>query len=244
MRLVFPEAKILRNVFGAVGNLVDEVRLEVKESGLHLRAMDPAHVALVDLEMKKEIFEEYEIDEEKALGIDLDKFLTVIKRAKSKDTMIFEDKEEYLRVTIEGTATRSFDLPLIDVGEEEVRVPELDYPCVMEIDPEAFEAGIKDVKTVSDHATLSASEDGFSMKAMGDLGSVEIFIEKNKMLTFDVSEPAKSMFSIEYLEDILKASKIADSVKIYLGNNIPVKLEFLAPGIKLTYILAPRIEEE
>ncbi len=243
-RAIMPEPKIMRNTFAAISNLIDEANLRAKEDGLYLRAMDPAHVALVDMEMRKEIFEEYEIDEEKTFGIDLDRLMTVLKRAKSDDRIILEHKEEVLRITIENSAKRSFDLPLIDVSEEEIRIPELDYPCVIEIDPDAFEAGIKDAETVSDHVTLKASEDGFFIVAKGDLGNVEVQIRKEQTLTFDINESARSMFSIEYLKDILKASKIADSIKVYLGNDIPVKLEFLAPGIKLTFLLAPRIESE
>ena len=50
--------------------------------------------------------------------------------------------------------------------------------------------------------------------------------------------------AIEYLKDIIKASDVANSVKISLGDNLPVKMEFVAPNTKLCFLLAPRIESD
>jgi DNA polymerase III sliding clamp (beta) subunit (PCNA family) len=52
------------------------------------------------------------------------------------------------------------------------------------------------------------------------------------------------MFSLEYLKDMIKASDIAPTVKISLGDNIPVRMDFLAEDIRLSFLLAPRIESE
>ena len=41
-----------------------------------------------------------------------------------------------------------------------------------------------------------------------------------------------------------KAGDLADTVKINLGNDIPVKLDFKAENVNLTFLLAPRIESE
>ena len=67
---------------------------------------------------------------------------------------------------------------------------------------------------------------------------------KEQAISFEVAEPCKSMFSIEYLKDMIKAGDIASTVVINLGNDIPVKLDFMAPGVALSFLLAPRIESE
>jgi proliferating cell nuclear antigen len=73
---------------------------------------------------------------------------------------------------------------------------------------------------------------------------VEVKAAKEGAISFDVSQDTRSMYSLEYLKDMIKASDIADSVKISLGDNIPVKMEFLSSDIKLSFLLAPRIESE
>jgi proliferating cell nuclear antigen len=246
MKATLADPKILKSSIDAISNMIDEAGVIVSQEGIALRAMDPAHVALVDFKMNREAFEEYEVREMLTLGIDLDRLNTILKRAGSSDRITLTTSEDgsALRITIRNSATRRFDLPLIDVGEEELRVPQLEFPARVEIDPKILSEGIKDAEIVSDHVTLRCDSENLYISARGDLGNVEVRVGKEQALSFEVTEPCKSMFSIEYLKDMVKAGDIASTVRVNLGNDIPVKLEFLAPGVSLSFLLAPRIESE
>ncbi|MEE9594887.1 MAG: hypothetical protein V3V92_05750, partial [Candidatus Hydrothermarchaeales archaeon] len=69
-------------------------------------------------------------------------------------------------------------------------------------------------------------------------------VGKDDAIAFSCKGTAKSMFSIEYLKDMIKASDVASSVKLSLGENIPIKIDFLSPSARLTFLLAPRIESD
>jgi proliferating cell nuclear antigen len=245
MKLVLKNGKIFGSVVGAIASLMDEVTVSITRDGLSVRAMDPGHVALADLRMSRAAFEEYAVESDLELGIDLGRLNTILKRAGSKDRVELSTSEDgsALRVTISNSTTRRFDLPLIDVGEEELRVPQLEFPAKVEIDPKVLSEGIKDAEIVSDHVTLRADKDALCISARGDLGNVEVRVGKEQALSFEVSEPCKSMFAIEYLKDMLKAGDMTETVRISLGSDIPLKLEFLAEGVNLSFLLAPRIEE-
>ncbi len=246
MKAVLADPRILKSSIDAISNMIDEASIVVSQEGIALRAMDPAHVALVDFKMEKEAFEEYTIEETLTLGIDLDRLNTILKRAGSSDriTLTPGGAGDALRITLSNSATRNFELPLIDVGEEELRVPELEFSARVEIDPKVLSESIKDAEIVSDHVTLRVDGEAFYISARGDLGNVEVRVEKDRTLSFSCEEPCRSMFSIEYLKDMVKAGDIASTVRINLGNDIPVKLDFLAPGVSLSFLLAPRIESE
>ncbi len=243
------EPKILRSSMEAISNLIDEACLIATQEGLQMRAMDPAHVALVDFSLKQEVFEEYTIKESTVplhIGLDLTRFCTILKRGKS-DSIYLELPEgsSTLKIKFVNSSTRTFSMPLIEISEEELKVPSLDFPAMVEIEPKALDDAIKDAEIVSDHVIFSMDDENFYISARGELGDVEIKINKKDAISFDISgEKVKSMFSIEYLKDMIKASDIASTVKIYLGNNIPVKLEFVAGGVELSFLLAPRIESE
>ena len=57
------DPKLLKHSIDAISNMVDEVGINVTAEGMTLKAMVPAHVALVDYELKKEAFDEYEAGE-------------------------------------------------------------------------------------------------------------------------------------------------------------------------------------
>ena len=61
MKLVISDAKQFKQSIEAVVNLVDEGLFEVNENGLHLRAMDPSQIAMVDYLMPKAVFKEFEV---------------------------------------------------------------------------------------------------------------------------------------------------------------------------------------
>ncbi len=247
-RATLSEGKMLKSSMEAISNMIDEACLIATQEGVRLRAMDPAHVALVDFQLKREIFDIYELDKEQCfIGLDLNRFYTILKRAGASSKLSLEVLEDanLLRIRFSGdSSTRMFSIPLIEITEEELRVPKLEFPCLVEIDPAILKEGIKDAEIVSDHVTFSVDDENFYISARGELGEVEIKVGKEGAMSFEVKEHAKSMFSIEYLRDMLRASDIASTVKIYLGNNIPVKLEFSSTGVELSFLLAPRIEAE
>ncbi|MBX8638081.1 MAG: DNA polymerase sliding clamp, partial [Thermoplasmata archaeon] len=66
------KAEVLKQIVEVVSTLVDEAKFNIDADGISLKAVDPAHVAMVELTLTKEAFEGYE-GEECELGIDLEK---------------------------------------------------------------------------------------------------------------------------------------------------------------------------
>jgi len=242
------EPKILRLSFEAISNLIDEAGIIATKEGLQLRAMDPAHVALVDFSLKREIFDEFSVENLKIrMGVDLTRLCTILKRGGASNSIQLElpSESSALKIRFENSSTRIFNMPLIDVSEEELNVPSLDFPAMVEIEPRILEEAIKDAEIVTDHVVFSMDAENFYISARGELGDVEVKTNKSEAISFNLSgESVKSLFSIEYLKDMIKASDIASTVRVYLGNNIPVKLEFIASGVELSFLLAPTIESE
>ncbi len=244
-RIAFPESKLLKNLVDVISNFVDEVNFRVNEEGISIRAMDSSRVALLDVKIGREILEEFELDQEEVVGIDLDRFEKILKRAKAKNSIGLEKEteENVLKIIIRNGARREFELPLIEVAEEEIRIPELDYKATVEIDADYFLEIIKDIDIISDYVTFLADENKLKIFGRGELGSVNVVFRREEALSFEVSESCEATFGIEYLKDILSGAKIADTVRIFLGKDLPLKLEFVIPGCNLVFYLAPRIEE-
>ncbi len=220
------DAKLLKSSIEAISNLIDEAGINVDNEGLKLRAMDPAHVALVDFQLVKEAFDNFEVTESVVLGVDLERLNTIVKRAGSNDmiTLSLDEDKNMLKIKIKNTSTRTFSLPLIDVSDEDLKVPSLDFPSSVEVHPNILKEAIKDAEIVSDHVTLKTDENNLYISAKGDLGNVSVKVLKDDAIAFMSGGEVSSMFSLEYLVDMMKASDLADTVKINLGDNIPVRL--------------------
>ena len=81
------QGKVKDVVIDSLSSLVNEVNLEATSNWLSLQAMNSAHISLVSLNMKEEVFKEYRCDKNNSLGLILLDFDKVLKLAKPNDVM-------------------------------------------------------------------------------------------------------------------------------------------------------------
>ncbi len=246
--IVFDGAKDFATLIATASNLIDEAAFKVTEDGISMRAMDPSRVVLIDLNLPAAIFSKYEVDGKETIGVNMDHFKKILKRGKSKDILVLKKGEEnFLEVILQGTATRTFRLPLIEVEELELELPELPFTAKAVVLGEVLKEAVKDASLVSDSLKFIARENEFIMKAEGETNEVEIklTLEDEGLLDLDVQEDTKSAYGISYLADMVKGIGKADEVIIQFGNDMPLQMDYpVRDEGKLTFLLAPRVEEE
>ncbi|WP_297474840.1 DNA polymerase sliding clamp [Thermococcus sp.] len=245
--IVFDGAKDFADLIATASNLIDEAAFKVTEEGISMRAMDPSRVVLIDLNLPEGIFSKYEVEEEETIGVNMDHFKKVLKRGKSKDTLILRKGDDnFLEITFEGTAKRTFRLPLIEVEELELDLPELPFTAKVVLLGEVLKEAVKDASLVSDAMKFIATENEFVMKAEGETNEVEIklTLEDEGLLDLEVEEETKSAYGISYLADMLKGIGKADEVTIRFGNEMPLQMEYyIRDEGRLVFLLAPRVED-
>jgi len=236
-------ADILKEVVNVVSTLVDEAKFSMNADGLSLRAVDPAHIAMVDLSLGKDAFEEFKA-EDAEIGIDIDKLSQFLKLARSDDIVDIKHDEDKRRLNIVvGDITRR--MSLIDTtGMSDPKVPSLNLPAKLTVNVDDLVQGIKASETVSDHIALVASPEGFEMSCEGDMDQVNWKKAKKDMEMLETPSSVRSLFPLEYFSNMLRAVSSGSSVTMHLGNDYPVRVEFKIAGGKgeVRYLLAPRIE--
>ena len=122
------KSDIIKGIIDVTSPLVNEAKFNITTKGISIRAVDPAHVAMVDLELKSTAFEEYNADDME-LGIDLDKLNGIMKLANTGDSISMEYDEESNRLIVKiGNLVRR--MGLIDTaGMPDSKVPHLDLPA-------------------------------------------------------------------------------------------------------------------
>ena len=238
------KADFLRNVVDATSILVDEIKFHVAQDELFARAVDPARVGMVDFKLKADAFEEYDVKEETEIAIDLEKLRAILKLPSTDDTISLSYEEEGRLVAQIGNLTRR--MGLLDASSiVDTKIPSLDLPTEVVIKTSELVKGVKASEAISDHIALSADPDGFELSAKGDTDTVTLKIPKSQLVSLKCKEPVRSLFSLDYFSDMVKAAK-SDEMKLYIGNDYPVKMIFyIAEGNgEVSYLLAPRIESD
>ena len=236
-------ADVLKEVVNVVSTLVDEAKFTMNADGLTIRAVDPAHIAMVDLTLSKDAFEEFKADESE-IGLDIDKLSQFLKLARSNEIVDIKHDEEKRRLNIViGDITRR--MSLIDTtGMSDPKVPNLNLPATVTLKVDDLVQGIKASETVSDHIALVASPEGFEMTCEGDMDQVQWRKAKKDLESLESPSSVRSLFPLEYFANMLRAVSAGVAVTMHLGNDYPVKVEFKIAGGKgdVRYLLAPRIE--
>ncbi len=250
MRIRVEDSKVWKDSIGAISNLIDEVNFEFEEDGIEMKAMDPSHVALADFRLSADAFAEYELDKSLKLGVDLAEMDKIMSRAKKNDEFVmeFDESENRLRLEFRGGSTRRFSLPVLEIEDEELPEPELEFTASVEISAGAISEGLKDAALVGDNVRFEISEDRFLMKIESDTGSAEMELSAgdNDLKEIDVEEPSEAMYNIGYLEDMFKGASSNDIVQVNHGLDLPIQIIFdIAEGDgHLKFLLAPRVETE
>jgi proliferating cell nuclear antigen len=239
------KSETLKGIVDVVSTLVDEAKFNVNAKGVSLKAVDPAHVAMVDLKIDKSAFEEFAADDTE-LGIDLDKIKEVLRLSRAGDIITLSQDEDKNRLVINvGNVTRRMNL-VDTTGMSDPKVPNISLPAKVAVNSEELQKGIKAAESISDHIALIVTAEGFEMISEGDTDSASLKLTKDMMVSLECKENVRSLFPLDYFSNMIRAIPSGTVVSMSIGNDYPVKLEFAIADGKGTvdYLLAPRIESD
>jgi proliferating cell nuclear antigen len=239
------KSEVLKGIIDVTSPLVNEVKFNITSKGITLRAVDPAHVAMVDLEVNNKAFEEFKASEME-LGIDMDKLGSIMRLSSSGDMVSLDYDEESNRLFIKiGNLIRK--MGLIDTaGMPDPKMPNLNLPGKVILKASELTQGVRASEAVSDHLALTVDKDTFELFAEGDTDTVNLKLPKDLLVELSTNSKCKSLFSIDYFSNMIKPVRGEDPITIMIGNDNPIKVEFDIAEKKghVTYLLAPRIESE
>jgi len=237
---IISDTKAWKNSIDAIAALIDEGTLQITKEGLKLRAMDPSQIALVDFELPTSAFEKYEVEEPMNIGIDFSELLKITKRLRPEDKIELSLDKRF-NMTFKGETTRSFSLSIIESTSSPPKEPVVDFTAEVKIGATSLKEALKDAELVSNHVALTIN-DGFSIMADGETGSVNIKFPDESILSKNVKEKARAVFALDQLNNLLRASDAQSIIILKLRTDAPVKIEYAIGEGRVLYYLAPRIE--
>lgn len=237
--------EVLKDLVSTVSILVAEAKLNITPNGINIKAVDPAHVAMIDLTLRAEAFETYTASE-MTLGVSIERLKDIAKLTHGETITMEYDEERAKLVVKVGNITRR--MAVVDTsGMTDPRVPNINLPTKIIINAGELQRGIIASGSVSDHISLIArANEGFEMISESDAEQARLNLQKDDLDEFDCKEDVKSMFSLDYFSNMIKVVGSNVPISLYLGTELPVRLEFeIANGNgHVVYLLAPRVESD
>ncbi len=246
-KIVMQNAKSLKSIIDAVVNLIDEGPLEVKPEGLFLRAIDPSQIAMITLNVPKDAFVEYTVDSPTTLGLNFMNLDKILARARTKENLTLTLEENTLIIEFSSEKSkRTFRIPLLETKDMVQKELSIDADVEIKMLSGSMKESLKDAGLVSSYLALEANGETLTFDVKGDSGKLRIETEKDGITIREmkVDKKARASFSLQYLENIMKACPDSNIINLYLKSDMPIKVEYKIDDANLTYYLAPRKEEE
>ena len=236
---------ILGNALSAAECLIPEATLRATNEGLRILDMDPANVAMVNLNIPKESFVNFELDEgkeEETISVSLSNLRPILKRA-GKDDIVSISVIEGARLKLSFN-NRKFEVPLIEIEEDKKqKEPEIKPTYTITTKTKELMTLLSDASIAGESISFLKEKDAdqLMVKAAGDkLTKFESSVP-TETVDLDTKEKILSKFALEYLDKMVKTA-YGTTVKIELGNDYPLRLNFHNDSFNVRYILAPRVE--
>ncbi len=240
LRLTNP--RLFSDVISIISELVAEVKIRVNKEGMNIVAIDPANVAMVVFKLPANAFSHLEVEDE-SIGVNLESLKAILKRCSFGSSLLMKTEDNFLKVEISDRIKREFTLALIDLERKDKPVPSLEFSTKIEINSLDLLEAIEDCTIVADSCTFEASPERFSVYAKGSLNSANLSYSSDEVY-LESPNKSKSKYSLEYMIKMIKASKLTEKATINFANDYPLRLDFKAPLMELSFILAPRVEAD
>ena len=248
-KITLSAVDLLTGTVPIISEIIDEGVFRVSKDGISLVSPDRTMVSVTDLKIFSSAFDEFKVESEESLGLNLAHLAAILKRVKGRDKIILEStgKANRLKMTIVGEGIRTFEIPLIDVSMEKPPLDQLNFVSRIEMSSAVMENGIADAEIIGDSIVFEANPDSFRMHARGDISSAQLELHKNdkSLLRLEAKGSTKAQYPLEYLKKMIKAARLSPNLLLEFGTDYPMRLSFKSPDkIALSFILAPRVSEE
>ncbi len=239
------ESEKLKETIEAVSSIVEEAKINLTPDGISVKAVDPANVAMITLNLESAAFEEFTATEGE-LGVDLKRLNDILGMAEKAEIVEIELDEESHKLVISMSGL-TYKISLLDPASirKEPKVPQLELPATIVLSGNDLKRAVKAAEKVSDHMCMGVDSEIFYLEAEGDSDRMRLDITKDQLISLEPAD-VRSLFSLDYLADMVKSAGKANEVTIELGKDFPTMIKFrIANGNgEVNYLLAPRIESD
>jgi len=257
----YEDSKYFKNVLKALKAInIDEIVFVATPEGIMAREMDPSHVVLVDLSMPIEVFYEYDMEgKDKVLfPVDLDSMTKKIFKNVYKDEHVrIKIGEKDILVSLKARVERKFKMSLRKPEYTEIPTPAMNHTTKVIMILSDLITVLKDVEAETVQFLCDPEKDIFKVSSIEESSTYSSYEEINYEVTFDryheslleieieSDKPVQSKYAASWLKSIANALKpLEDVVQLQFASCQPLQITMaLKMGGKITYYLAPRIED-
>jgi len=225
--------KEFESIIKMVGNISMETDYIFGPEGMKIRAVDPSATYLGLFNISKDMFDEYEVEEEKVLTLSNDYFGKIIKKVGKTELNI-----DFLETEIEiSNPKETFTLKFF-VGKNDDRPdPNPECTSIWSMTSANFTKAITELNVLGTICRLDATEN-LTLGLISNMIKGAITTNATQIQ----SEDCYCLYDLNYITPMVEAKNIFTDLRVGFGPESPIVIKGDNEYLKMVYILAPRVE--
>jgi len=257
MRLTL-ENKSKQEIFVALFQLLKNwssyINMHFEKERLYIQSMDKSHICLADIEIKSKWFSEYTCDLNNKIAVDSTHFAILMNYALKHDIIEFkfEDDNDVDKFYInflngkekKGAFNHFFELPLVDVDDENLGIPSVDYDVDFTIDTKKFVEVLSELNTFGQDLNIICNENIIELNSSGENTKLKVNIPIDDLNEFAIAEgdELNVSFSLNHLCKMCASVKLGATVDVSLSSEYPMSLKYnLGDDSIVAFYIAPKV---
>jgi proliferating cell nuclear antigen len=243
-------------LFQLLKNWSSNLSLHFAKDQLYIQTMDQSHICLSNITIKKDWFTEYTNINNTRICVDSVHFAIMVNYALKHQKMEirFEDEAEPDKLFINllsSTAKNAnfdhfFELPLIDVEQDILGIPEVDYDVDFTIESKKFAELIAELNVFGSNLNVKCSEQLLELNSDGDSGKLKINIPIDDLNEYAIAEGEELdiSYSLNHISRMCLSTKLGATVSVSISVEYPMSLKYdLGEDSSVAFYVAPKIAE-
>ena len=240
-------------LFQALKNCSTLVNVNFKKDLLHIQGMDKSHICLFSVNIRKEWFDEYDIEEDTKICIDANIFHMIISNKNDGLNIVIRvESEDNLNVDLfseehsKGEFNKYFKIPLADFDYDELELPSVEYDAEFSIESKKICDIASQMILFGSDINVNCTEEKIDLITNGITGEmlVNIPIEDLNEYSIVENEIININYSLSYIHKMCLTNKLSSEIHFSISAEYPMKICYdLGDDSSIVFYIAPKMSE-
>jgi len=248
MLLKTVQATALKSCFEVLKEIINDVNIFFTADGVAITALDNAKVALINMKLTADRFEEYDCPVPIKAGVNVSNLFKILKFITPNDTLSMEiDDRDIMKLVIENDtkhARTQFELSLLWINDDELQLPVLSPTCTTILPSADFQRICRDLGNIGQDITIYRRNEILEISCKGEFASQQTEIDTEQ---HDYKGEVGETYSLKYINLFTKATGMCSTMKIQQtvpSSRMPIILVYDVANLgSIEFFLAAKLEE-
>jgi proliferating cell nuclear antigen PCNA len=256
MKVVISD-KIKKDLFAALfqtlKNCSAVVSAKFMSDKLHIQGIDKSHVCLFDVNIQKDWFSLYDIDDETPMCFDTNIFQILMStKSEGHEIVIHTNDSDYINIDLvslehsKGEFNKYFKIPLVDNDHQELNVPSVDYDADFAISSKKISEIVSQMMVFGSDIIIKCSEYKIDLVTNGVTGEMLVTIPIDDLTEYSIieDENVNLTYSLNYINKMCLTNKLSSEVNFSISKEYPMKISYdLGNDSSLVFYIAPKVTD-